>query len=90
MLKKTILLSLFAVSLTGCVVAPFDDHPRGSYGYDHRDGDYRDRDQRPNWHNGKDRPNMHNQQRPNGQSGQRPHWDNGKHSSQGQHDQHRP
>lgn len=81
MFKKTILLSVFAVSLTGCVVAPFDDHPRHSNGYG-----YSDRHDRPNWNNGKDRPNIHNQQRPNGQSGQRPHWDNGKHKGQqGQH-----
>lgn len=37
MLKKIIVLSVLAVSLTGCIIAPFDDgYDRG--GYDHRGG----------------------------------------------------
>ena len=81
MLKKTILLSIFAVSLTGCVVAPFDDHPRSSYGYGQSD-----RDHRSKGNFGKDRPNMQ-QQKPNWQ---RPHWDKGKQRPEGQQGQRRP
>lgn len=84
MLKKTILLSIFAVSLTGCVVAPFDDHPRSSYGYGQSD-----RDHRSKGNFGKDRPNMQ-QQKPNWQNGQRPHWDKGKQRPEGQQGQRRP
>ncbi|MBJ8421442.1 hypothetical protein KTJ16_03335 [Acinetobacter bereziniae] len=44
MMKKIILLGVLGVSLTGCIVAPYDDDHRGGHGrYDHRDRD-RDRD----------------------------------------------
>jgi hypothetical protein len=40
MMKKVILLSVLGVSLTGCIVAPYDDDHRGGHGrYDHRDRD---------------------------------------------------
>ncbi len=49
MMKKIIILSVFAVTLTGCVVAPYDDYPRDGR---HHSGQYdRDRDGRPDWRN---------------------------------------
>ncbi|WP_353163363.1 hypothetical protein [Acinetobacter guillouiae] len=37
MLNKVIVLGVVAISLTGCIVAPFDDGHRGSHGrYDQR------------------------------------------------------
>ncbi|MBJ9951639.1 MULTISPECIES: hypothetical protein [unclassified Acinetobacter] len=40
MMKKIILLSVLGISLTGCIVAPYDDDHRGGHGrYDHRDRD---------------------------------------------------
>ncbi|MGE8560622.1 MAG: hypothetical protein ACN6NJ_06710 [Acinetobacter sp.] len=54
MMKKVILLSVLAVSLTGCVVDPYDDDYRGHRdrnGHYDRDHDHGDRD----WNN-KDRP----------------------------------
>lgn len=43
MLKKVIVLGVLGVSLTGCIVAPFDDDHRGGHGrYDQRhDSDHR-------------------------------------------------
>lgn len=38
MMKKIILLSVLGISLTGCIVAPYDDDHRGGHArYDHRD-----------------------------------------------------
>ena len=41
--KKVIVLGVVAISLTGCIVAPFDDGHRGGHGrYDQRhDSDHR-------------------------------------------------
>ncbi|CAM9347139.1 hypothetical protein [Acinetobacter bereziniae] len=40
MMKKIILLGVLGVSLTGCIVAPYDDDHRDGHGrYDHRDRD---------------------------------------------------
>lgn len=43
MLNKIIVLGVVAISLTGCIVAPFDDVHRGGHGrYDQRhDSDHR-------------------------------------------------
>ena len=43
MLNKVIVLGVVALSLTGCIVAPFDDGHRGGHGrYDQRhDSDHR-------------------------------------------------
>jgi len=43
MLNKVIVLGVVAFSLTGCIVAPFDDSHRGGHGrYDQRhDSDHR-------------------------------------------------
>ncbi|MGE8539820.1 MAG: lipoprotein [Acinetobacter sp.] len=57
MMKKVILLAVFTTALTGCVVAPYDDHyPRDgrnhSGQYDHRDREHHwenDRNGRPDW-----------------------------------------
>lgn len=55
-MKIVILLSVLAVSLTGCVVDPHDDY-RGHKDRDkHHDRQYGDRD----WKNNKDRPNWNN------------------------------
>ncbi len=62
MIKQVLVLGLIAVSLTGCIVAPYDDHPN-------RHGHDRDR---PNWDNG-NRPS-----RPNWNNDNRPNWDNGR------------
>ncbi len=49
MMKKVILLSVLAVSLTGCVVDPWDDDYRGNrdlnghYDADHRNHDWKER-----------------------------------------------
>lgn len=55
MMKKTILLAVLAVSLTGCIVSPYDDHPRHSDRNGHYDKQHGDRDwkhsQRPHWDN---------------------------------------
>ncbi|WP_171477335.1 hypothetical protein [Acinetobacter bereziniae] len=43
MMKKIILLGVLGVSLTGCIVAPYDDDHRGGHGrYDHRDVNHSD------------------------------------------------
>ncbi|KAF1024658.1 MAG: hypothetical protein GAK29_02435 [Acinetobacter bereziniae] len=40
MMKKIILLGVLGVSLTGCIVAPYDGDHRGGHGrYDQRDRD---------------------------------------------------
>jgi hypothetical protein len=46
MMKKMILLSVLAVSLTGCIVSPYDDydHHRHSDRNAHHDRQYADRD----------------------------------------------
>lgn len=44
MIKKIILLSALGFSLTGCVMAPYDDRPHYSGGYNSYD--------RPHWNNG--------------------------------------
>ncbi|WP_171531636.1 hypothetical protein [Acinetobacter defluvii] len=59
MLKHVLLLGLLGASLTGCIVAPYDDNGRHHSGYD-RD--------RPHWNHDRDRPNW-NKDRPN-----RPDW----------------
>ena len=43
MLNKVVVLGVVAISLTGCIVAPFDDGHRGGHGrYDQRhDSDHR-------------------------------------------------
>ncbi|MEZ2773298.1 hypothetical protein ACBP83_05555 [Acinetobacter pseudolwoffii] len=52
MIKKAILLSVLAVSLTGCVVDPWDDGSRdhwdrnGHYDRDHKDRDWKNREHR--------------------------------------------
>ncbi|WP_374663040.1 hypothetical protein [Acinetobacter sp.] len=56
MIKKIILLSVFATVLTGCMVSPYDDdyphdgrHHSGQYDNHHRwDGD---RNDHPDWRN---------------------------------------
>lgn len=53
MIKQVLALGLIAVSLTGCIVAPYDDHPN-RHGHD-RDRPNWNNDNRPNWDNG--RPN---------------------------------
>ena len=54
-MKKMFLLVIFAVSLTGCIVAPYDDHPRHSDRNGHNDRKHSDRDwnkqHRPHWDN---------------------------------------
>ena len=60
MLKKILLLGMLGVSLTGCIIAPFDDGHHGRGGYDRgdhrgddrrgdRDRGDRDRGDRPYW-----------------------------------------
>ncbi|MBP8064433.1 MAG: hypothetical protein KAY38_05505, partial [Acinetobacter sp.] len=62
MIKKIILLSALGFSLTGCVMAPYDDRPHYSGGYNSYD--------RPHWNNGTThRPNY----RPNYRPNDRPH-----------------
>ncbi|MGE8538759.1 MAG: hypothetical protein ACN6NI_05700 [Acinetobacter sp.] len=52
MIKKVILLSVLAVSLTGCMVDPWDDDYRGNrdrnahYDRDHKDRDWKNKDHR--------------------------------------------
>ena len=60
MMKKVILLSVLAVSLTGCVMDPHDGDYRGHKDRDkHHDQQRGDRDwnnkDRPDWNNNKDR-----------------------------------
>lgn len=59
-MKKMFLLAIFAVSLTGCIVAPYDDHPRHSDRNGHNDRKHSDRK-----HSDRDWDKQH-----------RPHWDN--------------
>ena len=59
-MKKMFLLAIFAVSLTGCIVAPYDDHPRHSDRNGHHDRKHSDRK-----HSDRDWNKQH-----------RPHWDN--------------
>lgn len=59
-MKKMFLLAIFAVSLTGCIVAPYDDHPRHSDRNGHNDRKHSDRK-----HSDRDWNKQH-----------RPHWDN--------------
>ena len=47
MIKKVLALGLITVSLTGCIVAPYDDHPN-------RQGHDRDH---PRWDNDRHKPN---------------------------------
>lgn len=61
-MKKVLLLCVLGVSLTGCIVAPYDDYPTGRYDQgQQRDRGDRDRhwdrtQQGPQWNNGaKDR-----------------------------------
>ena len=62
MMKKIIVLSVFALMLTGCVVAPYDEHyPRDGQ---HHSGQY-DRDHRWN-HDQNGRPDWRNQNRQDG------------------------
>lgn len=62
MIKKIILLSALGFSLTGCVMAPYDDRP-------HYSGSYNSYD-RPHWNNGTThRPDY----RPNHRPNDRPH-----------------
>ena len=67
MLKQVLLVGLLGVSLTGCIVAPLDDHPnRHHSGYDRDDRPHwnKDRPNRPNWnHDRPSRPDW-NQNRP--------------------------
>ncbi|OAL85188.1 hypothetical protein [Acinetobacter sp. SFD] len=64
-MKIVILLSVLAVSLTGCVVDPHDDY-RGHKDRDkhhdrpHGDRDWNNNKDRPDWNNNKDRPNWNN------------------------------
>lgn len=58
MLKKLIVLSVLAVTLTGCVVAPYDDHYSrdgrnysGQYDHDHRWNREQGKNTRPDWRN---------------------------------------
>lgn len=64
MIKKMILLSVFAVTLSGCVADPYDDGYRdhrdrnGHYDRQHGDRDWNNQD-RPDWNhdrNDRDRP----------------------------------
>lgn len=64
-MKKMFLLAIFAVSLTGCIVAPYDDHPRHSDRNGHNDRKHSDRK-----HSDRDWDKQH-----------RPHWDNRSNSS---------
>lgn len=64
-MKKMFLLAIFAVSLTGCIVAPYDDHPRHSDRNGHNDRKHSDRK-----HSDRDWNKQH-----------RPHWDNRSNSS---------
>ncbi|WP_445115372.1 hypothetical protein [Acinetobacter sp. WZC-1] len=55
-MKKLLLLALTGISLTGCIVAPYDDHPRRHHHYD-RDYRYDRDDKRPDWrHKNSQRP----------------------------------
>lgn len=68
-MKKLLILSLLGVSLTGCIVAPYDDYPDNGRYDRHDKGRYdRDRDHRK-WDERK-RPG-YNDNRPN-----RPNWNN--------------
>jgi hypothetical protein len=55
MLKQLLVASVMGFMLTGCVVGPYDDHPRGQY-HDNRDykmrgeGRYKNADKRE-WNN---------------------------------------
>ena len=64
-MKKMFLLAIVAVSLTGCIVAPYDDHPRHSDRNGHNDRKHSDRK-----HSDRDWDKQH-----------RPHWDNRSNSS---------
>ncbi|MEZ2902766.1 hypothetical protein [Acinetobacter terrestris] len=64
MMKKMILLSVLAVSLTGCVVDPYDDDYRGHrdrdghYDRQHGDRDWKNKD-RPNWNHDRNDRDRH-------------------------------
>jgi hypothetical protein len=61
MMKKVILLSVLAVSLSGCIVDPFydDDYPRHSDRNGHYDRHYGDRDHRDRDWDHRHRPDRH-------------------------------
>lgn len=71
MIKKIMLLSVIGLSLTGCVMAPYDDRPN----YSGNNNSY----DRPYWNNGNThRPNYRPNDRPQQPHQSRPHFQENK------------